>query len=47
MRWAGHVPLRWARKGAYKVLTGKTERQLGKPRLGRNDNIKSDIQEIG
>jgi hypothetical protein len=47
MRWAGHVPLRWVRRDAYKVLTGKTERQLGKPRRGRKDNVKSDIQEIG
>jgi hypothetical protein len=47
MRWAGRVTLRWARRGAYKVLTGKTERQLGKPMRGRKVNIKSDIQEIG
>jgi len=35
-----------ARRGAYKILTRKTGRQLGKPRLGRKDNIKIDIQEI-
>jgi hypothetical protein len=29
------------------VLMGITERQLGKPRIGRKNNIKSDIQEIG
>jgi hypothetical protein len=47
MGWAEHVPLRWARRGAYKVLMEITERQLGKPRLRRKDNIKSDIQKIG
>jgi len=37
------------RKGVYRVLMGKPEgkRQLGKPRLRWEDNIKGDFQEVG
>jgi len=37
------------RRGVYRVLVGKPEgkRQLGRPRLSWEDNIKIDLQELG
>jgi hypothetical protein len=37
------------RRGVYRVLVGKHEgkRPLGRPRRGREDNIKMDLQEVG
>ena len=37
------------RKGVYRVLVGKPEgkRPLGRPRLRWEDNIKTDLQEVG
>jgi hypothetical protein len=37
------------RRGVYRVLVGKPEgkRQLGRPRLRWEDNIKMDLQEVG
>jgi hypothetical protein len=36
-------------RGVYRVLVGKPEvkRPLGRPRLGWDDNIKMDLQEVG
>jgi len=49
MRWAGHVAPMGLRRGAYRVLVGKTEgkRPLGRPRHRWEDNIKMDLQEVG
>jgi len=37
------------RRGVYRVLVGKPEgkRPLGRPRRRREDNIKTDLQEVG
>jgi len=37
------------KRGIYRVLVGKPEgkRQLGRPRLRWEDNIKMDLQEVG
>ena len=36
-------------RGVHRVLVGKSERKrpLGSPRLGWEDNIKMDLQEVG
>jgi len=49
MRWAGHVARMGERRGVYRVWVGKPEgkRPLGRPRLGWEDNIKMDLQEVG
>jgi hypothetical protein len=49
MRWAGHVASMGDRRDIYRVLVGKPEgkRQLGRPRLRWEDNIKMDLQEVG
>ena len=49
MRWAGRVACMGERRGVYRVLVGKPE---GKGRPGRpnsrwEDNIKTDLQEVG
>ena len=48
MRWVGHVAYMGG-TSAYRVLVGKPEakRQLGRPRLRWEDNIKRDLQEVG
>jgi len=48
MRWAGHVACVGERRGVYRVLLGKPEgkRQLWRPRRRREDNIKTDLQEV-
>jgi hypothetical protein len=49
MRWAGHVTLFGDSGGVYGVLVGKPKgkRQLGRPRLRWEDNIKMHLQEVG
>jgi hypothetical protein len=49
IRWAGHVARMGKGRGAYRVLVGRPEgkRPLGRPRRGREDNIKLDLREIG
>jgi hypothetical protein len=49
LRWAGHVARMRACKGAYRGLFGKPEkwRSLGRHRRKREDNIKTDLQEVG
>jgi len=45
MRWAGHVGYKGDRRG----LVGKPEGKspFGRSRRGREDNIKTDLQEFG
>jgi len=49
MRWARHVALMRERRGVYRVLVGEPEgkRPLGRPRPRWEDNIKTDLQEVG
>ena len=49
MRWAGHVTHMGEGRGVHRVLVGKTEgkRPLGRPRRSWEDNIKTDLQEVG
>jgi hypothetical protein len=49
VRWAGHAVCTGKRRGAYRVLAGKTEgkRPLGRRGCRWEDNIKMGIQEIG
>ena len=46
--WAGHVT-RMEEGCAFKILTDKPtgKRPLGRPRRGREDNIRMDVKEIG
>ena len=39
----------WNRRGVHRFLVGKPEgkRPFGRPRLGWEDNIKMDLQEVG
>jgi hypothetical protein len=48
MKWAAHVARMSERRGVCRVLVGKPEgkRPLGRPRRGRADNIKMDLQEV-
>ena len=49
MRWSGHVARVGDRRGAYRVLVGKSEgkKPLGRPRRRWEDNIKMYLQEVG
>jgi hypothetical protein len=49
MRWTGHVARLGVGRGVYRGLVRKPEakRPLGRPRLRREDNIKTDHQEVG
>jgi len=49
IRWAGHVARMGERRGVYRVLVGKPEgkRPLGRPRRRGEDNIKTDLEEVG
>jgi hypothetical protein len=49
MRFSGHVALMGEGRGVHRFLVGKPEgkRQLGRPRLRWEDNIKLDIQGSG
>ena len=49
MRWAEHVARTGEGRGVHKILVGKPEgtRPLGRPRRRWEDNIKTDLQEVG
>jgi len=49
MRWVGHVARVGEERGVRRVLVGKPEgkRPLGRPRHRWEDNIKTDLQEMG
>jgi hypothetical protein len=49
LRWAEHVARMGERSGAYRALVGKPEgrRSLRRPRRRWEDNIKTDIREVG
>jgi len=49
MGWAGRVARMGEKRGAYRVLVGKLEgkRPLGNLRLGWEDSIRNDLQEVG
>jgi hypothetical protein len=49
MGWAGHVARMWKERGVYRFLVGKPDgkRLLGRPRHGRKDTTKLDLQEVG
>jgi len=49
MRWAGHVARMGEDIGVHRVLVEKPEvkRPLGRPRRRWEDNIKTDLQEVG
>jgi hypothetical protein len=46
MRLKGHVARTGDRKGAYRPMVGKPmgKRQIGRPKLGWDDNIKMDLK---
>ena len=47
-RWAGHVARMEEGRGIFKLLTGVPTRRLrGRPRRRREDNIRTDLKEIG
>jgi hypothetical protein len=48
MKGAEHVACMGKRRGAYRVLVGKSQgkRQLGRPRRRTEENIKIDVKEI-
>ena len=47
--WAGHVACMGEKSSTYRFLVGKNEemRPLARHRLGQEDNIKMDLQEVG
>ena len=49
MRWEGHVAPVGERRGIYRILVGKSEGKtpLGRPRRRWEDNMKTDLQEVG
>jgi hypothetical protein len=49
MRCTGHVPSVRQRSGTYRMLVRKLEgkRPLGGPKRRWDDNIKTDLQEVG
>jgi hypothetical protein len=49
MRWSGHVARMGERNGAYRISVGrlKGRRPLGRPGCRWEDNIKTDLQEMG
>jgi hypothetical protein len=49
MRWPGHVARMGKGRGVYRTLVGKPEgkRPLGRPRSRWENNIKTDLQEVG
>jgi hypothetical protein len=49
MRWAGHVACMGEDRGVHRVLVGKPERKrpLGRPRSRWDNNIQTDLQEVG
>jgi hypothetical protein len=49
LRWAGHVARMGEGRVVYRVLVGKPEgkRPLGRPRHRWEDNVRTDLQEVG
>ena len=47
LRWAEHVARKEEGRSAFKILTGKPVRPLGRPRRRWEDNIRMDLEEIG
>jgi hypothetical protein len=49
MRWAGHLARTREERGAYRILVRRPEgrRPLGRPRRRWEDNIKTDLREVG
>jgi hypothetical protein len=49
LRWAGHVARMGEGRGAYRDLVRKPEgrRPIGRPRRRCENNIKTDIREVG
>ena len=49
MRWAGRVARMGKGRVLHRVLVGKPEekRQLRRPKLRWEDNVKTDLQEVG
>jgi len=49
VRWAGHVARMGEEREVYRILVGKPEgrRPLGRPRRRWEDNIRTDLQEVG
>jgi hypothetical protein len=49
IKWVKHVARLGERRDLYRVLLGKSEgkRPLGRPRRGRENNIKMDFQKVG
>jgi hypothetical protein len=49
MRWAEHVARMGEERGVYWILVGRPEgrRPLGRPRRTWEDNIKTDLREVG
>jgi hypothetical protein len=49
MRWAGYVARMGEKRGAYRILVGRSEgrRPLVRPRRSWEDNIKTDLQDVG
>jgi len=49
LRWAGHVVRMGEGRGVHRVLEGKPEgkRPLGRPRRRWENNIKTDLQDVG
>jgi hypothetical protein len=49
MRWAGHVACMVEKRGAYRILVRRPEgrQPLGRRRRKWEDNIKTDLQEVG
>jgi hypothetical protein len=48
MKWVGHVARIGKRRGAFRLLVGKSEkrRSLGRPMHRWEDNIKTDLREV-
>jgi hypothetical protein len=47
MRWAGHLERMVEKRNAYRLLVGKPEGKLGRPRRRWLDNIRVDLVEVG
>ena len=47
MRWVGHVARVRESRVVYRVLVGKPEGQLERPRRRWEDNIKMDLKGVG
>jgi hypothetical protein len=49
MIWAGHVARMGVKRSAYMILVGRSEgrRPRGRPRRRWEDNIKTDLQDVG